>query len=347
MGTFSRSFYNEETVAMSELEDFANSPPDSSQHDPSLIILFLVLQLIGLIGSIVTVFIARFSCVRRHLAWYNFLASWIISSLSYSLLLFAGQIDLSGDKKSGVPFGLCVFQSSVVYAAPPLTAATMLGMVAQIWFGAHSMLFNKPMVAQKLLTQIVLILPYILFIGISAEALAFGLTHPDSVRVTGSGMYCNSGLTIPGRISAGVVAVVLLPVVIIEIFIVTSLRKYWSIFKNPDTSQSRINMLSMMIRVLLFSVFGILALGLSVFFFFTIHHGAALNIVIAFIPVMAVFTFASQKDLLDVWMFWKWRKKESPIEFLHSTDIDIAKAASTLESPVSVYEEKALPSLPD
>lgn len=95
-------------------------PPDSSQHDTSLIILFFALQLIGLVGSIFTIVIAHFSPIRRHLTWYNFLASWIISSLSYSLLLFAGQIDLSGEKKSEVPFGLCVFQSSVIYASPPL-----------------------------------------------------------------------------------------------------------------------------------------------------------------------------------------------------------------------------------
>ncbi|GAW04041.1 hypothetical protein LENED_005804 [Lentinula edodes] len=157
-----------------------------------------------------------------------------------------------------------------------------------------------------------------LFLGISTEALVFGLIYPDSVRVTGSGMYCNSGLAIPGRISAGVVAVVLVPVVVIEILIIASLRK--------------------------FCIFGILALGLSLFFFFTIHHGAALNIVIAFIPVMAVFTFASQKDLLEVWMFRKWRKKGSSAVFVHPRAM--AESNSTLRSPVSVYDEKDLPPLP-
>ncbi|KAJ3854165.1 hypothetical protein EV368DRAFT_80872 [Lentinula lateritia] len=267
-------------VAYSDRFMATDIPPDSSQHDASLIILFLVLQIIGLVGSIFTILIARFSPVRRHLTWYNFLASWIISSLSYSLLLFAGQIDLSGKQKSEVPFGLCVFQSSVIYASPPLSAATMLGMVAQIWFNVHSMLFKKPMIAQKLLTRIVLILPYMLFLGISAEALVFGLIYPDAVRVTGSGMYCNSGLTIP----------------------------------------------------------------LSVFFFFTIHHGAALNIVIAFIPVMAVFTFASQKDLLEVWMFRDWRKKGSSAVFIHARAM--AESDSTLGSPGSVYDDKDLPPLP-
>ncbi|KAJ4495382.1 hypothetical protein C8R41DRAFT_292069 [Lentinula lateritia] len=119
----STSPFSEMSEATSVLEII---PPDSSQHDTSLIILFFALQLIGLVGSIFTIVIAHFSPIRRHLTWYNFLASWIISSLSYSLLLFAGQIDLSGEKKSEVPFGLCVFQSSVIYASPPLLLRSLL-----------------------------------------------------------------------------------------------------------------------------------------------------------------------------------------------------------------------------
>ncbi|KAE9403538.1 hypothetical protein BT96DRAFT_990202 [Gymnopus androsaceus JB14] len=208
---------------------------DTSQHQASLIVFFLVLQIIGLFGGIIIILTARFySPIQRHATWYNFMLSWVISSISYTLLLFGGQIDLSGDSK-GVPFGLCVFQSSVIYAAPPLSAAAVLGMVAQIWFSVHLTLFKKPFKSQKLLTKLLLILPYVLFVGISAEALAFGLAQPDSVRVTGSGMYCNSGLAIPGRISAGIVTVVLFPAVIIEIFLVVSLRKHWDVLKSPGS----------------------------------------------------------------------------------------------------------------
>ncbi|KAJ3977450.1 hypothetical protein EV361DRAFT_957877, partial [Lentinula raphanica] len=106
-----------------------NIPPDTSQHQSSLIVVFLTLQLIGVVGSVFTILIARLSLIKRHLTWYNFLASWVISGTSYSLLLFAGRIDLSGEADFTVPFGLCLFQSSLIYAAPPLCATTMLGMV--------------------------------------------------------------------------------------------------------------------------------------------------------------------------------------------------------------------------
>jgi len=186
----------------------------------------------------------------------------------------------------------------------------------------------------------VLFLPYVLFLGICAESLAFGLTRPESIRVTGSGMYCNSGLAVPGRISAGIVTVVLAPAIIIEIFMVISLRKYWAVFQGLAGS-SRVNLLSMMFRVFLFSVFGIFALGLSIFFFFTVHHGAALNIVVAFIPVMAVCVFGSQKDLLRVWMFWKWKSKKEE-EDLYTLHLSSTKDSS-IKSP---SYEKDLPPLP-
>jgi len=321
----------------------ANVPPDTSQHQPSLIVLFLVFQVIGLVGGIIIILTARFySPIKRHATWYNFMLSWVISSISYNLLLFSGQIDLSGDDK-GVPFGLCVFQSSVIYAAPPLSAAAMLGMVAQIWFSVHLTLFKKPPKAQELLTKILLVLPYVLFLAVSGEALAFGLARPDSVRVTGSGMYCNSGLAVPGRISAAIVSIVLFPAVVIEIFLIIALRKHWDVFRSPGSNSNRINMLHTIIRVFLFSIFGIFALGLSVFFFFTIHHGAALNIVIAIIPVVAVFVFGSQKDLVEAWMFWKWdwvKKRRTS----HSRVV--SESNSILGSPVSMYDEKDLPPLP-
>lgn len=49
-------------------------PPDTSQHQPSLIVLFLVFQLIGLVGGIIIILTARFySPIKRHATWYNFM----------------------------------------------------------------------------------------------------------------------------------------------------------------------------------------------------------------------------------------------------------------------------------
>lgn len=54
-------------------------PPDTSQRQPSLIVLFLVFQAIGLVGGIIIILTARFySPIKRHATWYNFMV--ILSS---------------------------------------------------------------------------------------------------------------------------------------------------------------------------------------------------------------------------------------------------------------------------
>ncbi|THU97955.1 hypothetical protein K435DRAFT_49036 [Dendrothele bispora CBS 962.96] len=300
-------------------------PPDESQLEPSLVKVFIAFQMVALVGSLLTFITAFSSSVRRHPTWYNFLASWIISCISYSLLFFGGELN---EPKPSI--GLCMTQASLIYAAPPLfvspcslrinaiikpvklddfsrsTAATTLGLVVQIWFTVRNLLSKNPMIGQSFWTTLILALPWLLWCGVIAESVGFALSEPSSIRKTGSGMYCNTGIPIPGRVSAVLAALHLIPAVIIEVLIFLSLRKNWAAMKQ------RKNTMSMIIRVFGFSVFGVFALALSLFFVFTIHHGADLNIVVATIPVAAVLIFGSQSDLLNVYMFWK-RKRQAPL----------------------------------
>jgi hypothetical protein len=54
------------------------------------------------------------STVKRHPIWFNFCLSFIVFSLSYSLLAFAGQQGQEDVTKGGV----CIAQAAMVYAAP-------------------------------------------------------------------------------------------------------------------------------------------------------------------------------------------------------------------------------------
>ncbi|KAF5363065.1 hypothetical protein D9758_012662 [Tetrapyrgos nigripes] len=279
-------------------------PPDDTQYSPSLINVFIAFQLIGLIGFIITFIVALFSSVRRHPTWYNFLASWIISCFSYALLFFGGELN-SGDAKEKPSMALCMTQASLIYAAPPFAAATTLGLVVQIWFTVRSMVNPNPMLGQRYWTSLILILPWLLWISVIAESVGFALGTPSSVRRTGSGMYCNTGIRIPGRVSAVLAVLMLIPAVVFEALIIFALRRNWPAFK------VRKNTMSMIIRVFGFSIFGVFALILSLFFIFTIHHGADLNIVVATIPVAALLIFGSQRDLLNVYLSLIRLKKPS------------------------------------
>lgn len=163
---------------------------------------------------------------------------------------------------------------------------------------------------------VILLAPYILFLCIFIESLVVAVVQPKSVRRTGSGMYCNTGVPIPGRLSAALVSIVLLIALAIEVRIIVALRRNW---KDLGNAQTR----SLLIRVFAFTLFGMIAIALGIYFTFTVHHGAELNVLISTLPVVAILIFGTQKDLLQVWMFWKWKAR------MQKKDLDVI---STVDS---------------
>jgi hypothetical protein len=273
---------------------------DEEGNSSELIKVFISFNLFGLFGFLIT--LVTVLCSRstpRHSTWFSFAISWIISAISYSLLFWGG--NLTGPEP---PYTLCLIQGILVYSAPPLTAATTLALVVQIWFLVHSVVTTTSSKAGRMppmLLTALLVIPYLLYITILIGTLVVGWYNPHTVRRVGSGMYCNFSNRIPGRLSTLLVALIMVPAVVLEILICRALRQQWTLFKRtPDA-------LSMVLRVVAFTFVGILAIALSMVFFFMIHHGADLNIVISIVPVSAVLIFGTQADLLRVWMFWKKR----------------------------------------
>ncbi|KAF7338817.1 hypothetical protein MSAN_02204400 [Mycena sanguinolenta] len=270
-----------------------DASPSSPRHD-ALISLFFALQILGLIGSCALVLTTTLSNrAPRNATWQNFFTSWIISTVSYTLLLFAGQAN-----KPEPTFGVCLAQSGLVYGIPSLTAATTFGLIAQIWFSVQTLL-SKKVQHERLWTIGLLVLPYVVLFAMVLASWVVGIRNTASVQVIGSGMYCHLGSSgTLGKVSATVVAIFLIPTLALEISIGIALRRNWRTFKRTSNS------LSIILRVMIFTVLGILAITLSGIFVFSNSHGAALNIVFATLPVTAVIIFATQKDIIGVWMFW-------------------------------------------
>nr|GAT47760.1 predicted protein [Mycena chlorophos] len=289
-----------------------------------LLAVFLTLQIIGLVGSGALVLTTTLSSrAPRNATWQNFFTSWIISTVSYSLILFAGQIHLKNPT-----FGVCLAQAGLIYGIPALTAASTFGLIAQIWFSVQTLLLHK-VKYERICTMCILILPYFVLFGMVVASWITGINNPSRVQLIGSGMYCHIGpsailyvranashkphlISLSGKASAALVALTLIPTLALEIAICIALRRNWAAFKKMKHS------LSITIRVLIFTLFGILAISLSAVFVFSNNHGAAINVVIATLPVIAVIIFASQKDILLVWMFWRPRPPMSDTKDLSS-----------------------------
>ncbi|KAK7059839.1 hypothetical protein R3P38DRAFT_3168291 [Favolaschia claudopus] len=269
--------------------------PSTALHHKMLIDLFLTLQMLGFVGSCALVLTTTLSSrAPRNATWQNFFTAWIVSTVSYSLLLFSGQ--LNNPKPS---FGVCLAQSGLIYGIPSLNAATAFGLIAQIWFSVQTVL-SKKIKYERLWIIGLLILPYAFLVAIVVAAWTTGIRNSGSVELIGSGMYCHLGHSATlGRVSAAIVALLLIPTLALEIAICVALRRNWGTFKKMRNS------LSIIMRVVIFTIFGTLAIGVSGVFVFSDAHGAALNIVLAILPVTAVVVFATQKDIIRVWMFWK------------------------------------------
>lgn len=90
---------------------------DESRFGAQLIEVYVTFQLFGLFGILITLATVIFSrSIPRHALWFSFAISWVISTVAYTLLLWGGY--LSSDSKP--PFALCLIQSAMIYASPPL-----------------------------------------------------------------------------------------------------------------------------------------------------------------------------------------------------------------------------------
>lgn len=85
----------------------------SSHH--ALVVLFDVIVLLAVLLFVFTLTPAIFSKkVQRSIGWYNLMTAWSVYSLSYGLLI--GRQETPDPP----PLGICLTQTLVIYAVPPL-----------------------------------------------------------------------------------------------------------------------------------------------------------------------------------------------------------------------------------
>ncbi|KAF9029160.1 hypothetical protein BDZ89DRAFT_1160009 [Hymenopellis radicata] len=267
-----------------------------SDGDKRLFVVFLVLQLCGLatLAVILSTVLLSPTTAKRHVCWINCQFTWLISALSYCLLL-GRPIDWTP------PHSLCFAQAVLIYSVPTLSACTTTALMIHVFLSIRSILSASGSPSSQRLSIVLATVPYIAALGMAAIPLAFGISDPSLVerRANDGGLYCGIGNGIPGRISSIVVAVIMICCLGLEIAVIVVLRRNWA-----DLRKRRRNhpVLSLSIRVLAFSIFGCLAIALALAFAFTPSRGAIPNLILATLPFIAALIFGTQQDILDVWL---------------------------------------------
>ncbi|KAJ7886356.1 hypothetical protein B0H13DRAFT_2044289 [Mycena leptocephala] len=127
--------------------------------------------------------------------------------------------------------------------------------------------------------------------------LKVGLDDPSSVYRHEDGAYCGLATNMPQRVSGIVVAIIMILCLGVEVIIFRHLWRTWATLKRDNRSS-----VSIMVRVLAFTLVGMLSIILSVIFLaLPYDQDTAFNIVIAMVPVSSVVIFGTQKDIFAAW----------------------------------------------
>jgi len=279
---------------------------DTGTHE-RIALAFVVLQLIGAIGLLIVLLTAAVgSSVKRSSTWYNFGLSWILSSVSYTLLAIAGK------RRGPEPaFALCVVQSGLIYAAPALTGCTTLALITHMLVNIRRLLANAPFRTHLGMVLALLALPYVVWLTIFLAAFMYGINHPETVKRSENSTYCNSTSSLWSKISSLFVAICMILIIVALGVIGKRLYRNRNVIKGSNQS------FALVARVMVFSLLGVLALGVAVAYVMTSKHGQAFDIILACLPVLAVLVFGSQMDLLRTLMC-QGQRLPIPEKSLHS-----------------------------
>ncbi|TFK41759.1 hypothetical protein BDQ12DRAFT_720573 [Crucibulum laeve] len=268
----------------------------NSQSYDAAVHAFIAMQLIGVGGLTIITLTAAFSrSVKRLSTWYSFCASWIISGISYSLLTLAGQ--QTGPEPAHT---LCVAQAALIYAVPPLTASTTLALVIHMLMNFRFILSETAFQTSAITLTVLLVTPYSIWLVIFVGVVAFEAENPGTVRRAPKGTYCDSTMEAWSKIAS--ISVVSISAVIVVIQTWLAFRLY----RNQQTITSGSHWRTTVIRVMVFSFLGVLALAVAVAYAITSQHDQAFDLLLASLPVLAVLIFGTQMDLVRVWAFWRY-----------------------------------------
>ncbi|KAH6871456.1 hypothetical protein BKA70DRAFT_1355756 [Coprinopsis sp. MPI-PUGE-AT-0042] len=250
----------------------------ASSETNALVRVFITLQLTGCFAFAFMVFSAILfaSTVKRHPIWFNFCLSFIVFSLSYSLLAFApGQ-----QGRDGAPEGVCIAQAAMVYAAPFLAPSASLALLLMNIVSALSTSVKK---RYPMTLTIALAGPWILWAAVLTGAIIFILRDRSVVALSDNGTYCIVTRSPLPRLAAISSAVFAVGILVLEVIIASLLYRHRAI--KDVFSQS----ISMAIRIFIFTAVAVTAAVAGLIFACTDRRGVIFD------------------DLWEGYMFWRKR----------------------------------------
>ncbi|THU77003.1 hypothetical protein K435DRAFT_878435 [Dendrothele bispora CBS 962.96] len=147
----------------------------------SIVHTFIALQLVGGIGmALIALTTLLSSSTKRNGTWYSFCVSWVIFSLSFCLLFFAGEQTVY-DKETP-SYGLCLTQAALIYSTPPMTAATSFALFLDVYWKINATMSGRSIPSNSSY-YILYIAPYVLWIALTISFLVVGIAALSAILI--------------------------------------------------------------------------------------------------------------------------------------------------------------------
>jgi len=263
---------------------------------------------IGLPLVLAAMFFSKDLRKRRPPMLINFFLSWVVFSIIFCLLIYTGN-----ESSFITDTPVCYTQAVMIHGAVPLTVSTTFSLVLQLWFGLHypgGFTTNK--VLRAVVTTAMLIFPWVAFFAFTIVSIVIAVEQPVLVNNTAS-YYCTIRFqpllfTVPSYAAVVVTAAVGFEIAII-VFI---LRRWNSMHKLRGSNPA---LFSMLVRIIIFSVYGFMSLGACVAFISSVQD-AAPYLIEASLPLAVFLVFGVRSDVVRAYCFWR---RKPPIASMDST----------------------------
>lgn len=235
--------------------------------------------------------------VRRGRTWYSFIASTMLGSLSYILLV-------GRQGSPNPPFSMCLMQAAAIYASNPFITLAAFALILELFLNLSAAVHFKPKVNRMWGISLVVI-PLFVYCAMIAYVVFIGLRHPNLVNINAPGMFCHmDSLNAPGFVNPFVVSAALTALaqglVIIFCCITTRIlflhKKRTGILVDDPSFSIAI----FIRRTVLLAFECIIGITLAATSFDSASNSALWCIALPLMPLAVVVIFGTQPDMLGV-----------------------------------------------
>jgi len=240
---------------------------------------------------------------QRHPIVVNFVVAWLLSTFPSLLLLYGGSASLRGPEPSPT---LCLLNAALIAGVPPMASLAFLTVVIQVLVMIRTTVQKKVASGKTLPLIVLLVCPYVSFIGFAVLVGAFGFVFPQDVSRDYDIVFCSVRGHFMAESVWGFTSLVVSFTFVLQSWIAVILWKNWQSVRGAKVSGEFDTHL--LFRAAAFTVYEFFIVGASIVAVFN-QNSIPPKFMQATAPLVTFLILATQPDVMYSWLFCCRRRR--------------------------------------